>query len=261
MMKHEQLFTGTALFYAKYRHPYPKELFDKIIDVYEPDSTGMLLDIGCGTGEIAVPLAPNFKNVMGLDINSGMLSAAASRAEEALVSNIAWRLAAAEELDNLPGDFDLITAGNSFHWMDRADVLRKSYQKLKDGGGMAILAGGSVWSGDSEWQNKTVEVIQRYLGVDRRAGNGTYLNEKRHEEYIAESAFFLAEEYEVSSKITRTIEDIIGYLFSTSFSKADLFGDRVNEFQEELAEELIVLNPEGLFEEKMDITCFFLKKR
>jgi ubiquinone/menaquinone biosynthesis C-methylase UbiE len=260
-MNHEQLFTGTALFYAKYRHPYSKALFDKIIDVYQPDKTGQLLDIGCGTGEIAVPLAPHFRGVTGLDINSGMLSAAEQRAEEASVNNIEWKLAAAEALDNLPSEFNLITAGNSFHWMDRGAVLTKSYEKLGDGGGMVILAGGSVWNGESEWQTKTVEVIQRYLGISRRAGSGTYLDEKRHEEYIAESPFVLAEECEISSTITRTVEDIIGYLYSTSFSKAELFGEKVNEFQEELTEELLCLNPEGIFEEKMDVTCFFLKKK
>jgi ubiquinone/menaquinone biosynthesis C-methylase UbiE len=155
------LFSGTASYYAKYRTPYPSEVFKEIIAEYQPDGTGSLLDLGCGTGEILLPLAGFFKTVTGIDINEEMLEMARVRAAETKISHVEWKSISAEMIGALDSKFDLITAGNSFHWMDRKAVLQKSYDKLTAGGGMVILARGSVWNGESEWQNKTVEVIRR----------------------------------------------------------------------------------------------------
>jgi ubiquinone/menaquinone biosynthesis C-methylase UbiE len=254
------LFSGTASYYAEYRTPYPEEVFKEIIAEYQLDGTGNLLDLGCGTGEIILPLAGYFDKATGVDINSEMLEMARVRADNSGITNAGWKKLSAEMIEEFSLNFDLITAGNSFHWMDRQAVLQKSYNKLTAQGGMVILAGGSVWNGESEWQNKTVEVIKRYLGKDRRAGSGTYIEEKRHEDFIAESPFELKKKFEVVSHRSRNIEEVLGYLFSTSFSKASLFGNKVHDFQAELTQELLKLNHEGMFKERIETTCFFLKK-
>ncbi|WP_409254157.1 class I SAM-dependent methyltransferase [Bacillus sp. SCS-153A] len=259
-MDTERLFSGTASFYSRFRLPYPSTIFEEILSEYTPDGSGSLLDLGCGTGEVIVPLARYFGEAYGIDINSEMLEMARKRAEQSGITIIEWKQVSAERIDEVGTSFDLITAGNSFHWMDRETVLRTCHNRLADNGGMVILAGGSVWNGESEWQNKSVEVIQRYLGVERRAGGSTYKVEKRHEDFIAASPFKLIKKFDVTSEHERTVEDIIGYLFSTSFSKAEHFGSRVDEFQEELTRELIALNPKGVFTERMETTCFFLRK-
>lgn len=261
MDNRKHLFSGTSSYYAKYRIAYPEEVFEAVLSRYPSNGTGTLLDLGCGTGEITVPLASHFNRVYGLDINSEMLEEARNRAEQSGIHNIEWKLAPAEEMENHVLQADLITAGNSFHWMDRAAVLESSYNLLKAGGGLVVLAGGSVWNGESDWQGKTVEVIQRYLGKERKAGKENYRVIKPHEDYIAETPFTFVDERDFVSVHTRTIEEIIGYLFSTSFSKAELFGERVGEFQAELTEELLRLNPEGAFQEKTEVTCFFLRKQ
>lgn len=219
-----------------------------------------MLDLGCGTGEVIVPLAGYFDKAYGIDINAEMLEKARERAEEAGLTNVVWKQASAEMIEDSDLQYDLVTAGNSFHWMDREMVLRMSYNVLTDNGGMVILAGGSVWNGESEWQNKTVDVIQRYLGVTRRAGSSTYKEEKPHEEVISASPFTLTKMFDVVSEHTRSIDEILGYLFSTSFCKASLFGSKVDEFKAELTKELLLLNPEGIFKERMETTCFFLRK-
>jgi SAM-dependent methyltransferase len=42
---------------------------------------GKVIDIGCGTGRLAIPLAQNNYQVVGVDVNSGMLSALNAKAQ------------------------------------------------------------------------------------------------------------------------------------------------------------------------------------
>lgn len=52
----------------------------------EPDDT--VLDLGMGTGAIALALAPNAKRVIGRDISAGMMDEASTKADEAGIENV-----------------------------------------------------------------------------------------------------------------------------------------------------------------------------
>lgn len=52
------LFTGTASYYARYRPGYPPDMFTTLEHRLGLDGTQRVLDLGCGTGQIAVGLAP-----------------------------------------------------------------------------------------------------------------------------------------------------------------------------------------------------------
>src|SRR5205085_5207244 len=59
-------FAGTAANYARYRPGYPVPLFERIVAAFRLDGTGRLLDVGCGTGKLALPLASQVAAVVGL---------------------------------------------------------------------------------------------------------------------------------------------------------------------------------------------------
>jgi hypothetical protein len=50
-------FAGTAWCYARFRPGYPPA-FVHVVRRFGPDDTGRLLDLGCGTGRLTIPLAP-----------------------------------------------------------------------------------------------------------------------------------------------------------------------------------------------------------
>jgi SAM-dependent methyltransferase len=50
-------FKSTAWYYARYRPGYPKEFFDYLKECFRLKGTGRLLDLGCGTGELAIRIA------------------------------------------------------------------------------------------------------------------------------------------------------------------------------------------------------------
>ncbi len=76
-MKYDSsLFAGTSEYYTKYRPKYPQKLLDKIINTFEPSKDDVVLDLGCGTGELAIPLSQYFGKVIAWDPDPEMLGSA-----------------------------------------------------------------------------------------------------------------------------------------------------------------------------------------
>jgi len=69
-------FKGTAWYYARYRQSYPEPFFIHITERFHLDETGRLLDLGCGTGQLAIPLVKRFEQVIGMDPEPEMLAEA-----------------------------------------------------------------------------------------------------------------------------------------------------------------------------------------
>jgi len=261
------IFKGTAWYYARYRRPYPTQIFPDIIDYYKLDGKGRLLDLGCGTGELAIPLASHFEDVIGLDPSADMLAEAKNKASKKNVSNIRWIEEKAEDIEPSFAPVRLTTTGVSFHWMKQPIVFEKVYEITDNGGGMVIVGDTSPVRGKEkteDWKMKRKGLIIKYLGEERRAGDNLHKNfipEKRpFEELINESSFRTFEFKEYPYTTERNIDEIIGFLYSTSYASKRLFGDRADEFEQELRQELLKLVPSGKFVESGKADVFLLRK-
>src|SRR6266487_724269 len=80
-----------------------------------------VLDIGCGTGDIARRLAPLVDRVDAVDFSAGMIEIGRDL-PCGTASNIRWIIG---KLEDVPLDppYALVTAGESLHWMDWEIVL------------------------------------------------------------------------------------------------------------------------------------------
>jgi hypothetical protein len=82
-------------------------------------------------------------------------------------------------------------------------------------------------------------VIQEFLGEERRAGTKTFQHHNRpYSEIMRESPFSQVEEFTVPVTRTWTADSILGYLYSTSFAAPQLFGERLDEFDNRVRETL-----------------------
>lgn len=54
------LYRGTAGHYDRYRLPYPRALLDDLLYRAAVTGRGRLLDLACGTGQLAFPLRGRF---------------------------------------------------------------------------------------------------------------------------------------------------------------------------------------------------------
>lgn len=93
----------------------------------------VVLDIGCGTGSLAVRLAPNAAEVHGLDVSSEMLRIAGGKS----VDNTTFHVGAFDESFTVfgPASLDGICAYSILHLLeDRTAALAQIYRLLKPGG-------------------------------------------------------------------------------------------------------------------------------
>lgn len=87
---------------------------------------GRVLDLGCGAGRNAVPLAAGGWTVVGVDLSWPMLVAAASRGREAgLEDRLAWLLAPMNRLPVADRSADLIVAHGIWNLSPSGELFRQ----------------------------------------------------------------------------------------------------------------------------------------
>ena len=136
------LFRGAAEYYTRFRPPYAREAIDHVIAAFSLGRGDRVLDLGCGPGTLTIPFARVAGDVLAMDPDPGMIAEGRRQATAAGLMNIEWREAGSRELGQVAGPFKLVLMGQSFHWMDRDQVLRDLYGLVEDGGGLAAIAPG-----------------------------------------------------------------------------------------------------------------------
>ena len=98
------------------------------------------LDHGCGVGRLALPLAEEFAELVGLDVSPSMLAEAEANAHDAGAGNVRFALAD-DALSNAAGEYDFV---NSYMVLQHIPVRRglpiiaRLVGKVKPGGGFHV---------------------------------------------------------------------------------------------------------------------------
>ena len=118
------------------RPPHSPEVFEILNDLADPDCR-VALDIGCGTGPIARPMAERLQRVDAIDFSLAMIAKGKSLPGGDR-ENINWICASVEEAPLSP-PYGLATAGDSLHWMDWPIVMARLSQALRPERYLAII--------------------------------------------------------------------------------------------------------------------------
>ena len=242
------LFQGTARYYSRYRNGYDDELYLQVARKAELHKESIVLDSGTGTGIIAHKLAGQVRQVFALDPSSEMLDEARRIADLQSIKNITFIEDVAENIHQYQEfkDIDLVTFGASLHWVKDTDAMFvKVGDVLKPGGWVSIqyVAMVHMWSEDPEqgWRYDVTKIIQKYLGEDRRAGNGLFKDKVSRKDTTFEEklaarpdVFMNLCRIEVKHTSTWSPERVVGFLYSTSFARRDYFGERIEAFEADI---------------------------
>lgn len=247
-----ELYKGTHEYYAKYRPSIPKEVIDVIVKHFDIKPTDRVLDLGCGTGQLALAMEGRCGEMICLDPDPEMLRWAKKATKDSKMK-LTWLNYSSEDLVKIKeklGIFKLATICRAFNWMDQEQVLNDLDALINEDGGVAVFGDKSLWTGDEEWQRVVKEIIQKYLGKERRAGKGKFkASNEPWDDIIARSVFRFIKIHDVPIVRNWDAESIIGYLFSNSFAAPHLFGDQLDNFKEEVKSTLLSINPKGAFQE------------
>jgi SAM-dependent methyltransferase len=259
----ESLFAGAARYYEQGRLPYAPGLADAFTRSLALDGQGRLLDVGCGPGTVALRLAPLFAAVVGLDPDPEMLACASRAAAGRGVGNATWVRQRAEALPAGLGSFRVVTFAASFHWMDRP-LVASAVATMLDPGGAVVQVDAPGYRIDdlaAETRRGSLpfppppddaldQLRRRYLGSDRRAGQGIRNTSPDGEDGVFQQAGFLPAETAIvpdQRAVERTVDDIVASVFSTSSTAPHLFGDRQEDYERDLREILTQASPPGQF--------------
>lgn len=138
------------------RTPYTPELAPFLLGLMRP-ARGRVLELGCGTGEIARMLAPHVERIDAIDISAPMLARARTMSAGDHPA-IRWIEAAAEQTP-LEGPYALAVAGDALHWMQWEVVLPRVAAALSPGAYLAIVTAASL---EPPWHRELSVVIPRY---------------------------------------------------------------------------------------------------
>jgi ubiquinone/menaquinone biosynthesis C-methylase UbiE len=118
------------------RPPYPAELIDALSELVPPGAR--ILDIGAGTGHLALPLAARGFEVLAVEPAQEMLARLRDSAS-ALGTRVTSIHAAAESLPLQDGSVDLIVVADAVHFIDAELGGRELARVLRRGGSLAIV--------------------------------------------------------------------------------------------------------------------------
>ena len=130
-------FGRTAADYGRYRAGFPQRFFKRLFDEDWVRPAHAVLDLGTGTGTIARGLALRGCQVTGLDSEHHLLTEAARLDREA-ATGVTYVEGRAEATGLPAGSFDVVTAGQCWHWFDRPRTVAEVARVLRPGGRLVI---------------------------------------------------------------------------------------------------------------------------
>lgn len=234
------LYQGTAEYYDRYRLPYPEAMIEDLIARTGVSGQGRLLDLACGTGQLAFPLRRSFAEVWAVDREPDFVQMVQAKADKLGAGNIHPVTADAETLDAERGYFELAVIGSAFHRLDRDLVAARLMQWLRPGGCVALCWADVPYLGDREWQHALAALLDRWqtaLGVaDRVPANWAEPQRRRPDaQVLSEAGFETAGRHEFRIEHRWRLAELAGFVRSTSFLPPSVLDDQGTVFDNDLA--------------------------
>ncbi|HKE64424.1 MAG TPA: methyltransferase domain-containing protein [Micromonosporaceae bacterium] len=187
-----------ARLYEKYRRGYPTAVIHTIVDAFALDGRDTVIDLGCGTGQLTVPVARRVGWAVGVDPEADMLWLARGHPDR----NITWRLGSGENLPEIaqraaPQPIGAVTVAVALHWMDDVAVFGTAHDSVRPGGGVAVVTNGKpLWQVDTGWAAELRAFLERHRGraADQHCGTDDE-SQQRYRTHLASAGFAVTERH------------------------------------------------------------------
>ena len=117
------------------------KVVERVIAEAMPKSTMTVIDIGCGSGQLTLRIAPLVQRAIGVDISPVMIELLQHNADEAELFNIEGRALPIERLEIEPESVDLVISNYALHHLrdrDKSVAVTAAARWLRPGGRLVI---------------------------------------------------------------------------------------------------------------------------
>jgi SAM-dependent methyltransferase len=114
---------------------------DAVLESCDARPGMVAVDLGCGSGQVTLPLARCGSFVIAVDLSAGAIELLKKRAAEQGLANVHALTQPIEGFDLAPQSVDLVVSNYALHHLrdrEKAEVVRTSYEWLRPGGQLVI---------------------------------------------------------------------------------------------------------------------------
>jgi SAM-dependent methyltransferase len=246
-----------AELYARFRRGYPPSVVDIVAESFALTGADLVVDLGCGTGQLAVPISQRVGAVIGVDPEPDMLARARRAAEEHGARNLLWMVGSDLDMPAVgralgPGRLAAVTIGQALHWMQPESLFGVLGGLVRPGGGVAVITNGiPLWLQESRWSVALREFLQTSFGWKLEATCGTdEASQARYRRQLADAGFDVVERH-IDYEDVLDLDALVGSLLSAFPVRELPPPQRRDEFATQVAR---ALAPETRFTEQVRVS-------
>lgn len=112
-----------------------------VLAAVSPQPGDQVVDLGCGTGQLSLPLAERGARVLAIDVSAAMVGRLQANARERAIGNVEGLVIPIENLSLPAGSVDLVVTSYALHHLrdaDKSRVVSAAYQWLRPGGTLIV---------------------------------------------------------------------------------------------------------------------------
>ena len=118
-------------------NPGLERVISELVDYIGDRPDAVAIDLGCGSGQLSIPLASHVKEVVAVDIAPRMVELLADKIERMGVSNVRPSVGSVQELGLGDGAVQLVVSNYVLHHLsdrEKAEFVKDAFRWLSPGG-------------------------------------------------------------------------------------------------------------------------------
>jgi 2-polyprenyl-3-methyl-5-hydroxy-6-metoxy-1,4-benzoquinol methylase len=132
---------GRVETWDSHNDPAMEKVADAVLAATDITPAMKAIDLGTGTGRLALPLAARGAEVLGVDVSSAMIQRLEEEAQRLELGSVRGLVLPLEQLSEPPESYDVIVSNYALHHLrdaDKARLVSSAFRWLRPGGQLVI---------------------------------------------------------------------------------------------------------------------------
>jgi SAM-dependent methyltransferase len=255
----QRRFRSAAKYYLSGRPPYPLLLIRRVVELCALNATHLMLDLGCGPGQLAIAFAPYVREVTALDPEPEMLEIASKNAVSGDFK-IKFVQGGSYSLGVHFGRFQAVTIGRAFHWMDRVATLNLLDTMIESNGAVVLFDDRHPKVPENSWCSSYEKVIDRYAEGDIERQKRRSPDWLRHEAILLASPFHQLERISIIERRLTEVKRFTDRALSLSITSRERLGAKADDLTSEIRELMSSFALQGVVAEVVESTALIARR-